>query len=508
MKDQQAYKIQPCEQIRKQHHELETQLKEQEEHQRNLLAFDSLFLQHQQSEDSQSLYAILEQSCALEKELEAEKERQRKPQEEIFDMTMKHSRQSSAEVSINHKSATQPQKTQKATRTLEHKLERASTQFCKELTNNNHLRQDIQALHGERVHFLQLHNRLQKDLQGVRKKIGELNIQSTAACDARVAAQSKMTVLREEAAKGLAQGDDEVKKLERVLAQKRHLNKFMTTKHSERSNQDEGQEMGHRRSSELREQRRTDIGQGSLDTLEGNVPAVTGDNLDVQSSKTVQVEDRNSTLVSFVVEQIKECKAVEDDISQTQCEIDQLQMEDLQKEQDPRWLLEDSEEKEKIQSQDEQNEKEANSISNVLEQIKTGVNRILSKMDCDCTKIESKLDSITGINDNNIVSYLGLMEEKANELHISLAVQASKDEENYYNPDNLANLLLGQNPDMLKKDVTQSAINAVAYDAEWSPVAASEERPYSTSELREKIMKHLMHTTTGSSKISLEDNIM
>lgn len=28
------------------------------------------------------------------------------------------------------------------------------------------------------------------------------------------------------------------------------------------------------------------------------------------------VEDRNSTLVSFVVEQIKECKAVEDEISQ------------------------------------------------------------------------------------------------------------------------------------------------------------------------------------------------
>lgn len=130
-------------------------------------------------------------------------------------MTMKHARQNTVEVSINHKSATQPRKTQTATSTLEHKLERvsykpiitqhlemrklpniisvdmspgyseecfhgyiftiwdfvkvfvpcplqASTLFCEELTKNNHLRQDIQALHGERVHFLQLHHRLRK----------------------------------------------------------------------------------------------------------------------------------------------------------------------------------------------------------------------------------------------------------------------------------------------------------------------------------------------------------
>lgn len=58
---------------------------------------------------------------------------------------------------------------------------------------------------------------------------------------------------------------------------------------------------------------------------------------------------------------------------QSQGEIEQLQVEDLQNEHDPDSLLKDSEEKEKMESQDEQYEKEANTISKILDQIKTGL---------------------------------------------------------------------------------------------------------------------------------------
>lgn len=63
---------------------------------------------------------------------------------------------------------------------------------------------------------------------------------------ARVEAQSKMIMMREKAVKDLSQYSAEMKELERVIAHERRLKEFMTTKCSERSGQDEGQELGRR----------------------------------------------------------------------------------------------------------------------------------------------------------------------------------------------------------------------------------------------------------------------
>lgn len=47
--------------------------------------------------------------------------------------------------------------------------------------------------------------------------------------------------------------------------------------------------------------------------------------------------------------------------------------------------------------------------------------RIFSKLECDCSVIEDTLGSSTGISDNNIMSYMGLVEQRTNEL---LTIQA------------------------------------------------------------------------------------
>lgn len=57
-----------------------------------------------------------------------------------------------------------------------------------------------------------------------------------------------MTMMREKAVKDLAQFNTEMKELERVIAHEWSLKEFMTTKCSERSGQEGGQETGHRQS--------------------------------------------------------------------------------------------------------------------------------------------------------------------------------------------------------------------------------------------------------------------
>ena len=123
-----------------------------------------------------------------------------------------------------------------------------------------------------------LFNLPSQERQGIRKEIGEMIHVSTSAydvrcdyaikisfcfscssltfhyvrglhcgpCVSRLEAQSKMSMMREKAVKDLAQYNTEMKELERVIAHEQDLKEFMTAKCSERSAQDEGQEMGRR----------------------------------------------------------------------------------------------------------------------------------------------------------------------------------------------------------------------------------------------------------------------
>ncbi|KAI3369946.1 hypothetical protein L3Q82_024753, partial [Scortum barcoo] len=493
--DRQAYNLQAREQIRKQQQEIENLLKEQEELHRNLGACKSLSRQQQDSEDTQSLRSLLEQRDMLEEELGKEKQCQKELEKEIANMELKLAEVRKGEVSTSDSQKSEVRRTQKAIRTLEYKLDRALTRFNEQLTKNSHLREELQTLHIERVRFQQLQNRLDKELLDVRKKIREIINLSTSAYDARVEAQSKMIMMREKAVKDLAQYNAEMKELERVIAHECSLKEFMTTKCSERSSQDGGHDIGHRQVSELREQRRMDSGEESLDALEDvfeKIKAVTGeDNLDMLVTRFIQVEDRNFALFNFVNEQNNEAEALRDQISQTQTEIEQFQAAGLQQEKDHHSLLSDIEEQQKeTKSQAEDYDNQASIISKILDEVKTGVNSIFSKMECDRSVIEDALGSSTGITENNIMSYLGLVEQKTNELLTIQAFLNSKDLEKDYNPKDLAKFLLGQNPELLQQNTNiQPAINSVDYDAEESPVTDEEEQPLSQEDLRKRIIK-------------------
>nr|XP_020453588.1 coiled-coil domain-containing protein 63-like isoform X2 [Monopterus albus] len=463
--DRQAYNIQAREQIRKQQQEIDKLLKEQEEMHRNLGVCKSASRRQQDSGDTQSLHLLLEQRDMIEEELKKEKQCQKELEKEISNMELKLAELRKGDVSTSERQRSEVRRTEKAIRTLEYKLDRALTRFNELLTKNSQLREELQTLHIERGRFQQLHNRLEKELQEVRKKIGEVIHLSTAAYDARVEAQSKMTMMREKAVKDLAQYNMEMKELERVIVHECSLKDFMITKGNERSGLDDSHEIGHRQLSEVKEQRKTDSGEESLDALEQvfeRLQTVTGeDNLDILVTKFIQVEDQNFALFNFVNEQNNEAGALRDQISQIQGEMERFQVESLQREQDHRALLRDTVEQQKeAKFQVEDYDNQANIISKILGEIKTGVTSIFSKLECDHSVIEDMLGSSTGISDYNIMSYLGLVEQKTNELLTVQAFLKSKDLEKDYNPKDLATFIMGQNPELLLQKISiHSAIN-------------------------------------------------
>ncbi|KAG7280536.1 hypothetical protein CRUP_022066 [Coryphaenoides rupestris] len=324
---------------------------------------------------------------------------------------------------------------------------------------------------------------------------------STAAYDARVEAQSKMSLMKEKAVKDLAQYNAEMKELERVIAHEQRLKDFMTVKCSERSGPDEGQEAGRRRVSELRDQRRMDSGEESGDMLQevfDRVHAVTGeDNPDMLVTRFIQVEDRNFALFNFVNEQNNEAEALREQIDQIRGEMEQFQVEGVQKEQQHHALMKErNQQQRETEAKAAEYEQQANAVSNILDQIKAGVNGIFSKMGGDRSAIDDLLGSTAGISENNIMAYLGLVEQKTNELVAMQAFLRSKDTDKDYNPKDLATFVLGQNPAM-PTNANQATITGDDREAEESHLTDEEERPLSQGELRQRIMKGVMRKGTS-----------
>uniref|UniRef100_A0A3P8S278 Outer dynein arm docking complex subunit 1 n=1 Tax=Amphiprion percula TaxID=161767 RepID=A0A3P8S278_AMPPE len=484
-RDHQTYKIQAQREIHKQQ-EMEQLLKEQDELHRKLGACKNISRLQQDSKNIRCLQALLQESDVLDEEIKEEKQRQQELQKEISKTELKVAEVKKGEAGKSSAEGSEKRQTQKAITNLQYKLDKALTRFNEQMSTNKRLRQEVQTLHIERVRFQQLRNRLSKELQEVRKNTAEVTNLSNAAYDA-VEVQSKMTMMREKAVKECAQYNAEMKELQRVIAYESNLKGFMSTKCNEKNEGDSDQGMGPRQS-ELKEQNRMDLEEELLDALEEmfkrNQIATGEDDLDLLVTRFIQ-EDRNFALYNFVTEQNKEAEALRDEISQQiQEEMEQFRVRGLQQEQDHQSQLRDIDVKRKeIEPQAEDYENQGSSISKILDEIMT-INSIFSKLECDRSKAEDLLGSSTGITENNIMFYLSLLEQKTNELLTIQAFLNSKDPEKDYNPKDLAQILLGQNPELLQQSISiQTGVN-VDYDAEECPATDEEERPFSHAELR------------------------
>ncbi|XP_051931654.1 coiled-coil domain-containing protein 114 isoform X1 [Hippocampus zosterae] len=494
--DRQAYSIQARQQMCKQQQEIEKLTAEQEELRHKLGAYKSLSRQKKDKRDAESLQVLLEQRDRLEGELEKEMQHQKELQKEISNMEfkLKKLRKENANTSDIQRSA--HRRNQEAIRTMENKLQGALTRFNEQLTKNSHLREELQTLHIERVRFQRLQDRLVQELQDVRKKTVQAINVSTAAHDARVEAQSKLAMMREKADKELAQYNTEMRELERVISHESGLRDFITTKYNEKMGQDVTEQvLG------LQEQGTKDLSEESPDDLEAffqRIQSVTGEaDPELLVNSFIQGEDRNFALFNFVNEQNNEAEVLRDQIGQIQREMEQFQMRGLRQEQDHHASLRDIDARLKdTESQTEDFENRTAVLSKVLEEVKTGVSCIVSKVECDME------DSIS---DTNIMPYLGLVEQKTNQLLTIQAFLDNKENGKDYHPcnPNLPKCLFGQNPKTLQENIIiQPSVQSVDCDPDDLLVADEEERPLSQGELRRRILEGVTQRENSDLKLA------
>ncbi|ESO88792.1 hypothetical protein LOTGIDRAFT_218971 [Lottia gigantea] len=488
--DRTAYTEESQNMIRRQKAEELMLEKEKQELLKELRLAESRSNEIRDEENTDQLVTLVEAKEDLELQMEEERKKQAELDAKIRE-SEKKLRSQHRDMGGVHMSSTHTTQTQKAARVLETRLDQAKKKFNDNLTKNAKLRDEIESLRHEHKRFENLYKKLEKELRQIRREMGEVIESSTQAYDARDDAQAKMILLREKADKDVQQHNAEMKELVRIIDHDRKLKEFMGIKGQER--QEDPQLVAWRQRKEAAEvERKKESQEDSVDTYEAAVQRIkemTGeDNLDLLVNKFIEVEDKNFALFNYVNEQNNEIEKLNDDIQNIRNDIEKFKAQGIEMETQRKHILKTLEEKQLHASKDaDYNEQKLKEVSKILDQLKAGIDSLFSKINCDRSAIDEMLGAATGVTDSNMIQYLGIIEQRTNEL---LAVKAYVNSKDYDKHDPKAPGLLGVGP---AAPATLHPIQPPAvgdeYESDGSEGSDDETRPFTRSELQNKVMK-------------------
>ncbi|XP_078095867.1 coiled-coil domain-containing protein 114 [Mustelus asterias] len=507
--DRQAYTLESQQLIRKQLAEIENLEKDRGELMLNLQLLDSKRNLQQDQENMESVQNMLSYQDELEDQIAREKQMILDLEQEIKKLEQNIFEQKKG-LSKGVNVQAMNEQVVKNIGIMEDRLDRTLRKFNTHLTRNGELREQIDTLRVERSRFQQLQKKLGKELLEIRKEIGFVIDTSTAAYEARDEAQTKMQQLKEKAEKDLALHAAEMKELQRVIDHDRKLKEFMGIKTQERLNEDETLHGTYKREHGDSARKRKDAKEETLEMYEAAFQQIRGltgeDNLNVLVERFIEVEDRNFALFNYINEQNSEIERLQEEIADIQAQTETFKSQAVQREQEHKAVLK------KIETQQEEASKQAlgydnriKGVKKILDQLKAKIESLFNKMNCNRSILDEMLGSSSGIRDNNVMQYLGLIEQRSNELLSIQSYLASKDYDRPYDPQEAAILLLGQNP----KNPTQPIYieppttgNDNDSDVE-SPVTDEEERPLTQNELRQRILKGVIKKEAKALKKSI-----
>ncbi|XP_060071331.1 coiled-coil domain-containing protein 63-like [Ylistrum balloti] len=367
-----------------------------------------------------------------------------------------------------HMSSQHTVQTQKTIRTLENRLDTAKKTFNAYLTENSKYREEIESLRVERTRFDGLYKKLDKELTVARREKGELIESSTQAYDARDEAQAKMILLKEKADKDMQQHNAEMKELLQAI---------------EADRKKESQE-------------------DSVETYEAafeRIREMTNEtDLDLLVAKFIEVEDRNFALFNFVNEQNNEIETLQEQIEDINNEIEKFKLQGIELEDQRKKILKELEEQSNTAAANgDAADGKNKGITKILDQLRAGISSLFSKINCDKSAIDDMLGAASGVTDSNMIQYLGIIEQRTNEL---LAVQG------YVNSKDLdkklpvgAFLGEGPNPPQSQLPIIPPAVGD-EYDSEGSEGSDDEARPMTRNELQRRVMNTVKKREAAAKK--------
>jgi len=312
----------------------------------------------------------------------------------------------------------------KQIRVLENRLDKALVKFNEALAFNKQLREEIDNLRRERVVFDQINAKLAKELHEKKKEMAQIIEISNIAYEARDQAHNEMALLKAHADKEQAQFEQEWRELGRVLEQDRKLKERMAGQDRGRITADEeGSLRKNLAKGNWNVAKDKAAQQASLDRVQSfeeafqQIKAATGiDNIDELVQTFIDAEDQNFSLFNYVNELNNEVEKLEEQIAEIKAEIDKYKGQGGQNDRQRKKLLKDLEDRlASTEARAEQYEAKALKAAKTVSQLEQGIQSIFSKIGCDKSALSDMLGT-TGVTESNMMQYLGIIEQRTNEL--------------------------------------------------------------------------------------------
>uniref|UniRef100_A0A3Q3E6E8 ODAD1 central coiled coil region domain-containing protein n=1 Tax=Labrus bergylta TaxID=56723 RepID=A0A3Q3E6E8_9LABR len=404
--------------------ELQKQRKEHRDLVTNAGACNSKLLHEWNTKYIQRLCAEGQRNIALVQQLEASNN---KRSQEMRKQSLKAENQRREEVlALEHMA-----KGKKITESIgifENKRQKALTRLGNAKRYLSPQIEQRQTLENEKDLLQKQTKQFEKDQRGHSKVKSKLLCTASALYEERRKIKAILKKMKGEAEKKLLLCNPEIEKLSTAILNEHSRIELMTQKEEE----SETRQLSLK---EMNELKRMYLGEDSLDDLKFKfevMQTVTGeDNLDLLITGLIKDDYLNSALYKVVNVQNRDIETRSGQIRHLKSEMEQFREAALQHDQDNAKLLRSLEEQQiEMEYQAEDSEYKEIIQTKLVDQANAKLNHIKFKTEYDCSEIEDHMSTSTGAYiDNNIMSCMGLVEEKTHELNVIEAFLDAKDED-------------------------------------------------------------------------------
>ncbi|CAF1645777.1 unnamed protein product, partial [Adineta ricciae] len=430
--DQREYTIEKKDQLRTQNKTLQQLTRERDELDKVYKLAESLENQKRDEEKTKKLHELVQTKDQIKMDIRNEQDESGRLDKELREWEKKI-RQKLSETGGAHASTNFTANVRKQERVLENRLETALQRFNSLLTTNSLLRSEIDNLRNERERFENLSQKSENELKELRAQLVSSIEKSVTAYDQRKDANTKAIILQNKAETDKAASEAEMRELERQISHDRKLRDFMKLKSQERPEDEELVTYRKRREAEAAEKRRKEKEEHSIEAYESKFKQIQEishePNLEKLVDKFIEVEDKNFALFNYVNELNSRVETLQEQISDTKREIRHFESQGVELESQRQNLLAKIERKRaQADTTGQDYEDKTQTTKKTLDQCRTGVDSLFKKIGCDRRQIDSSLQSHEGVTEENISKYLGIIEERTNELLTAQAMINAKEQ--------------------------------------------------------------------------------
>ncbi|XP_021487064.1 coiled-coil domain-containing protein 63 [Meriones unguiculatus] len=338
---------------------------------------------------------------------------------------------SQRQIFLKTQEANNPRKLQKQIHILENRLNMVTVHFDTMLTSNAQLRKDIEDLLFEKAAYDHVYQQLQRRLQIQKKTMTVAIEESTQAYEQRVEAMARMAAMKDRQQKDISQYNLEIRELERLYAHETKLKSFLLVKLNDRSEFEEqskkaevvkSKKLGKKSKGESFES--YEVAHLRLLKL-----AEKGD-LNQLTKDFLAKEEKNFARFTYVTELNNDMETMHKKTQRIQDDIINLRSQQQSSHEGTRSFLRQMEEKlKKTTEEADIFENKYKEISKILDHLKSSVEKLFKKTNCDATEILVKLGETGKITDINLQQYFAIIEKKTNDLLILESFRRMQDAE-------------------------------------------------------------------------------